>query len=344
MKKPIKLGMVGIGRAGFNMHLKEMAGKEDMFSIVAACDVEAERRETMAEKFGCKTYYKIEDIVSDPDVEVIDIATRSNDHFVHAKTALEAGKIVFLEKPMAMTYEEAKKLVEINEKLGGDRLYVRHNRRFEAKFMQVNKIIESGILGKVYYIKRSVGNFDYRSDWQTLSQYGGGQLLNWGPHLVDQALCFSGGDYKRMFAVTKHAVAAGDCEDVVKASFVGINDVNVEISISGAEAIRPPEYIVCGTRGELIDIDGTNFKIKYISEDFADPDLVASINTPMGTGFGGKIKPTFVEEERAWEENPLDHTWTYLYSAVREGKAYPVSCAEALKVMQTIQDIKDQNK
>jgi hypothetical protein len=120
MKKPIKLGMVGLGRAGFNMHLKEMAGKEDMFSVVAACDVEADRRETMAEKFGCKTYYKIEDIVSDPDVEVIDIATRSNDHFVHAKTALEAGKIVFLEKPMAMTYEEAKALDAGYEKKFGD--------------------------------------------------------------------------------------------------------------------------------------------------------------------------------------------------------------------------------
>ena len=194
MKNPIKLGMIGIGRAGYNMHLKELEGKDDMFKIVAACDVEADRREKMADRFGCKTYYKLDELLFDPEVEVVDIATRSNDHFAHAKTALEAGKTVFLEKPMSMTYKEAEKLVELGYKDGERRLYIRHNRRFEPKFLQVQSIIDSGILGDVYYVKRSVGSFQYRCDWQTLSQYGGGQLLNWGPHIVDQALRLAGGD------------------------------------------------------------------------------------------------------------------------------------------------------
>ena len=125
MNKPIKLGMVGLGRAGFGMHLKEMEGKENLFTITAVCDVEADRCEDMKEKFGCKTYTNIEDLVEDPGVEVVDIATRSYDHFRHAKTALEAGKIVFLEKPITETYEEAKVLMELNERLGGNKLYVR---------------------------------------------------------------------------------------------------------------------------------------------------------------------------------------------------------------------------
>ena len=347
MKKPIRLGMIGVGRAGYSMHLSELKGKEDMYQIVAVCDREADRRDKMHEQFGCRTYSNVEDIVMDPDIDVIDIATRSNDHYTHAKTALDAGKIVFLEKPISETYEEAKQLVELAKKYGANgerRLYVRHNRRFEAQFMQVNKIIESGILGDVYYIKRSEGSFSYRRDWQTLSQYGGGQLLNWGPHLVDQSLRFAGGDYKRMMSVICQVNAAGDCEDVVRATMVGVNGRTVEMVISGADAITPPSYIVCGNRGSLYDINGEKFKIKYLDPEYKRPDFVANIATPTDTNFSSSGPLPFIEEEREWDKNPLDHTWIYLYEAVREGKEYPISNEEALKVMQTIQHIKDQNK
>ena len=89
--------------------LKEMKDK-GLYDIVAVCDVEADRLEKMKKEYGCKTYKRVEDIVEDPEIEVIDIATRSCDHFVHAMTALQAGKTVFLEKPITMNYDEAKKL------------------------------------------------------------------------------------------------------------------------------------------------------------------------------------------------------------------------------------------
>ena len=222
------------------MHMKELLGKEDMFTLAAVCDVEEDRRNAVAEKYGAKTYSRVEDIVFDPDVEVIDIATRSCDHYKHAKTALDAGKTVFLEKPISETYEQAKALITLAEKYGENKLFIRHNRRFEPGFCQVNRIIESGVLGEVYYVKRAVGNFDIRHDWQTLSQFGGGQLLNWGPHLVDQALRFMGGDYVKMFADIRQIAAAGDCEDVVHASFVGVNGRMVEIEISGGSVLPPP--------------------------------------------------------------------------------------------------------
>ncbi|MBE6644940.1 MAG: Gfo/Idh/MocA family oxidoreductase [Ruminococcaceae bacterium] len=344
MEKRIRLGIVGLGRAGRTMHMSELKGKEDMIKVVAVCDIEEDRRNAFAEEFGAKTYYKIEDMVGDPDIDVIDIATRSCDHFIHAKTALEAGKIVFLEKPITMTYEQARELMDVSKKLekkyGSRRLYVRHNRRFEAMFMQVNEIIESGILGDVYYVKRATGNYSLRHDWQTLSQYGGGQLLNWGPHLVDQALQFCGGDYTKMFADIRQIAASGDCEDVVNASFVGVNGRLVEILISGATAISPPAYIVYGSRGALIDIDKKKFKIKYVEPGHEIEHPEADIHTPAGARFAPDIQLPFIEEEREWETNKLDHTWTYLYESVVLGKEFPISNEEALKVMQTIDEIR----
>lgn len=342
MKKPIKLGIVGLGRAGHSMHLPELKGKEDLFEIYAVCDCEEDRCEEMKETFGCKTYTRIEDIVEDPEVEVIDIATRSCDHYKHAKTALDAGKTVFLEKPMCETYEEAKRLIELSEKYGNQKLFIRHNRRFEAKFMHLKKIIDSGILGDVFFIRRTVAGFDHRRDWQTLSQYGGGQLLNWGPHIVDQAIQFCGGDYKRLFSVTKQIAAAGDCEDFIVATFEGINRRTVEIEISGGTALDVPDYIVYGTRGSLIS-KGETYEIKYMPKDYSLPSDKANPHTPVGAKFHSDDPIPFVTEENTWETNSLDHTWVYLYDSIREGKIYPISNKQALKVMQAISEIKEQN-
>lgn len=340
--KKIRLGMVGLGRAGYSMHLEEMRGMEDMFEIVAVCDIESDRRENMKEKYGCKTYEKIEDLVEDPNIDVVDIATRSCDHYKHAKTALDAGKTVFLEKPMCLDYADAKKLMDYAEKDGERRLFIRHNRRFEAKFMHLNKLIESGILGEVYYIKRSVSNYDRRCDWQTLEQYGGGQLLNWGPHLVDQALQFCGGDYKRMMSVTRQIAAAGDCEDYVSATFEGINGRQVVIEISGGTAMKVPEYVVYGTRGTLVD-NGKTFTLNCVPKDYVFEPIKANPHTPEGAQFHPNPKVPFEEKEVEWEENRLDHTWRYLYDAVVNGKDYPIKSSEALKAMQTITEIKRQN-
>ena len=341
MIKPIKLGIIGLGRAGYGMHLKELANK-GLFEICAVCDVEDGRLEKMQNEYGCKTYKRVEDIVEDPDIEVIDIATRSCDHFIHAMTALQAGKTVFLEKPITMTYDEAKKLFSYADSIGKNKLMIRHNRRFEAKFMEAQRIIDSGLLGDVYYVKRAVQNYDRRCDWQTISQYGGGQLLNWGPHLIDQALRFAGGEYKRMSSYTRQIAAAGDCEDVVFASFEGINGRLVEIEISGGVTIPGPNYIIYGSRGTLVD-KGKTYEIKYLPENYVFPPIKANAHTPVGQAFGSKEELPFVTEERTWETNRLDHVWQYLYDTVRDGKDYPIKSEEALKVMEVITEIKRQN-
>ena len=341
MKRPIKLGIIGLGRAGVGMHIPEIDGKE-LFDICAVCDVESERTRAINEKYGAKEYKLVEDIVEDGEIEVIDIATRSCDHFTHAMTALGAGKTVLLEKPITTTYEQAVRLLAYAEKCGKNKLLVRHNRRFEAKFLELQKIINSGELGEVYYVKRAETGFDRRRDWQTLSQYGGGQLLNWGPHLIDQALRLCGGDYKRMNSYTRQIAAAGDCEDAIMASFEGINGRIVEIEINGGAALPQPEYIVYGTRGALVD-KGKTYLIKHLPLDYEFTEIKASPHTPSGAGFGGDETLPFIEEEREWQKNRLDHIWQYVYDTVRNGAEYPIKSEEALKVMQVISEIKNQN-
>lgn len=172
------------------MHIHELGLYPDMFEIVAGCDWDPARREAAAKKLpGRPVYEKGEELLKDPNVELVSVATRSPDHVKHAIQAVEAGKMVMVEKPMACRIEDALELQKVADANPG-RVFVRHNRRFEAAFSHIREIIRSGKLGHIFEIKLCRHNYQWRADWQTILDCGGGQLLNWGPHLVDHALQF----------------------------------------------------------------------------------------------------------------------------------------------------------
>ena len=339
--RPIRLGIVGLGRAGWGMHCKELEGREEKFAIVAAFDVIEERRTRMAERYGCKTYERIEDLVADPDVEMVDIATRSVDHFRHAKAALEAGKDVFLEKPMTATYEEADALRALAAELNGH-LYIRHNRRFEPGFRHVRESIDSGILGEVYEIKLCRVSYQRRDDWQTLRKFAGGQLLNWGPHIIDHALCLLDAPLSELWTDLKRVAAVGDAEDHLKLIFKGENGRIVDLEISGGVALPQPEYTVWGTKGALV-LQGNTIQLKYLDPEVELVSREANPGTP-GTTFGSGEELPWCEE--TLEVSPaepvaMDMIWDALYSAVRQGQPFPITLDQAVEVMRVVSCAKE---
>ncbi len=333
---PIKLGIVGLGRAGAGMHCPELDSRKDMFQIVAVCDVIEERRNKMAEKYGCSAYQTIEELVADPEVEMVAIATRSVDHFIHGKIALEAGKDVFMEKPMCRTYDEALKLKEIAEKSKG-KLYVRHNRRFEPGFQHIREIIASGILGDVYEIKLRRVSYQRRDDWQTLKEFGGGQLLNWGPHIIDHGLQFLDSPLKSLWSDLKLVAAVGDAEDHLKIILTGENGRIIDLEISGGAAISEPEYLVWGTKGAL-SCDGNTIKMKYLDPDIEIEPRQADPGTP-GTSFGTPETLKWIEETipiNPAKKVDMTMIWDELYNAVRKGITFPITLDQAVEVMKVI--------
>ena len=348
MSNPIKLGLVGIGRAGWGMHVRDIETQLDKYQYVAACDLLPERVEKMVEKFGCKGYNNIDDLLTNPEVELVCIATRSCDHYEHGIKVLKAGKDLLMEKPMGLTLKQAEDLFATAKQLGR-RIYMRHNRRFESVFTEVKNVIESGILGNVYEINISQGSFQHRDDWQTLSEFGGGQLLNWGPHIIDHSLRLLGSPLKEITGELKQVTAGGDCEDHVIIHYTGEGGRTVNMCISGGMALNGGRiFSVYGDRGSMICND-FNIKMRYINPEQDVPPVISSPETP-GAAFGASgtyasaTEVDWVEKEYKAPADNLVVIWDYMYESYRNGAEYPIKEEEALQVMQVAEAIRKNTK
>jgi predicted dehydrogenase len=337
--EPIRLGLAGVGRAGWGRHVPELEGLEHLFKIVAACDVDPARCARIADKLGCKTYTDLKDLIADPDVELVDIATRSTDHLAHTLAALKAKKWVFLEKPMCLTHAEAVKL----RKAARGRLFVRHNRRFEPGFQHIREIMGSGLLGEVFEIKLRRNSYGRRDDWQTLIACGGGQLLNWGPHVIDHALRLLESPVKEIWSDLKCIAAVGDAEDHLRIVLKGANGRIVDLQISGGAAVREPEYIVLGTKGGLVG-SGNTISLRYLDPDVKLEPREPDPGTPPEGGFGSPDDLKWIEETievaPAMACNMKDSIWIALYNAIRKGTSFPIKLDESVEVMRIISAVK----
>jgi len=234
---------------------------------------------------------------------------------------------------MSMTYTQARRLQRASEK-GPGRLFVRHNRRFDPDFLHVREIIESGLLGDVYAVKLSRLHYSRRDDWQTILRFGGGQLLNWGPHVIDHALQLLGSPVKTQWSELKRVAAAGDAEDYVRIMLTGQTGRVVEIEINGGSALGGPVYLVCGTRGAL-SCDCQNIRIRHLDPGRKLAPRKADPRTPEG-GYGSPDELLWVEQAIPVAPKKRTDIWDELYAAIRKGRRFPVRLEQAVEVMRVI--------
>lgn len=339
----IKVGIWGLGRAGWGMHCPELDRFPKLFEIVAGCDLEVERTRSLAEKYGARVYTDPEDFLRDEAVELVSVTTRSGDHVAHAELALRAGKTVFLEKPIALTYADALRLKELEAEHPG-KLYFRHNRRFEAAFQHVREIIDSGLLGEIYEIKLNRQFYQRRDDWQALTSCGGGMLNNWGPHLIDHALQLLGAPLRDLWCDLRRVAAVGDAEDTFKVLFRGENGRLVDLEVSGGAVMPGNCYEVYGTRGALVCPDEQDIKLKYLTPGQEFPEAEARPGNPgFGWDFGQASRLRWRRETIMVEpkENCTQQDiYRYLYAAIRDGIPFPVKMEEALEVVRVTEMIR----
>ena len=183
MKK--KLAIVGYGGQGA-WHANH-AMKSDVISLAGVYDIREIRMEA-ARCAGIRTYESLEALLSDGEVDIVLCATPNDVHKKIVISALRAGKNVVCEKPVALSVSDFDEMVAEAERAGVV-FSVHQNRRWDVDFLAIKSIIESGEIGDVINIESRIhGSRGIPSDWRCKKQYGGGMILDWGVHLIDQML------------------------------------------------------------------------------------------------------------------------------------------------------------
>lgn len=342
LKDAIRIGLCGIGRTGFG-RIRNEIGTTRHFRVQAGFDLLHDRALQLRDVFGSTAHSSFDELLEDDHVELVVIATRSDTHARLAIKALQAGKHVVVEKPMATRLADADAMIAVARKAKG-RLFVRHNRRFDPPFVCAREVLASGKLGRLHSVQIRVGEYVRRSDWQTLKRFGGGQLLNWGPHVIDWALQLLGGHAVEQWSDLKLIAAAGDAEDHVKLLLKappgtdGSGGAVADLEISGANAIKQPPFVLAGDRGALI-IDGPRAKLRYLRVPPDRNTLLASDSTPGQDDKRYKVddRSDWIEEEfPAVSSRPTDF-WTEIYKTLRKGSEFPVTLDQAREVMRVIE-------
>jgi predicted dehydrogenase len=330
-KGPIRVGIVGLGRSGYYIHVECLRPMHEKFRIVAGCDLIEERAQKVADEFGARAYTDYKKLLKDQNVELVVVATRSHTHGPIAIEALNADKDALVEKPMALNVAEADKMIRTARK-AGKRLLVHHNNRHAPYLLFAQEVIKSGILGKVFYVRECNHGFNRRNDWQTLKRFGGGLLNNWGPHVIDHALQLLGGLPVRMFSDLQRVAAAGDAEDHFKITMKGKTGLLVNTEVSGGIALGEPLMRVMGTHGAMI-ISGNTATLRYLDRKKLQPVKVDQ-GPPPDNIYGNQEQLTWIEETRpAVPGKPAPSFYEFLYQTIRRGRRFPISLEEARNVV-----------
>jgi predicted dehydrogenase len=188
----IKVGIIGCGFIANRKHLPMLSLHEDV-EVVAFCDLIKERAEASAKQFGgadAKVYTDYKELVARKDIDVVHVCTPNSSHSELTIAALQSGKHVMCEKPMAKTSAEAKVMLDA-AKASGKKLTIGYQNRFRTDSQFIKRLCDNGELGDIYLGKAFATRRRGVPIWGVFMNkdlQGGGPLIDLGTHALDLTL------------------------------------------------------------------------------------------------------------------------------------------------------------
>lgn len=192
MSNIYRVGMIGCGGIAVGKHMTSLK-KLPNVEMAAFCDVSYERAREAAERFGsadAKVYRDYKELIADTSIDIVHVCTPNDTHAEISIAAMEAGKHVMCEKPMAKTAAEARMMVEAAKRTG-KKLTVGYNNRFRADSRYLHRLCSDGELGEIYFAKAHAIRRRAVPTWGVFldeEKQGGGPLIDIGTHALDLTL------------------------------------------------------------------------------------------------------------------------------------------------------------
>ena len=251
MKKVYNMAYIGFG--GMASHHFNQSKELDRINVKGIYDINPERVE-YAKSVGLVTYSSREELLADEDIDLVLIAVPNDLHKDFAIEALRAGKNVLCEKPVTITSDELKEIMAVRDETG--KIFaIDQNRRVNKDFVAMKRAVEAGLLGDVYVIESRVeGSRGVPAGWRTTKSQGGGMMLDWGVHLIDQLMYMYDSKVTEVFC-KMYKVNYDDVDDNFRLMLTFENGITAHIEVSTNNFISHPRWYVLGKDGTL-QIDG----------------------------------------------------------------------------------------
>jgi predicted dehydrogenase len=336
----IGVGIVGYGLAGRSFHAPFIAAVDGLHIAAVATTREDRRAAVRDDHPDAAVVDSFDDLLDRSDVEVVVLASPNRTHVPLGIRALEAGRHVVTDKPIATDIPSAESLVGVAQRTGRI-LSVYHNRRFDGDFLTVRGLVETGTLGPIDSLE---SRFEIRvplaDAWRENGEQAGGPHRDLGAHLVDQALLLFG-DAVRVFGQLDRRRPGTGIDD---SAFVAIEHVGGERSRLWTSLISPwgrPRFRVRGLAGEYV-------------KDERDPqeERLLAGRKPSDPGFGddppehwGRIHAVDAEPVAVRTE-PGDYRRYYaaFRDAVRDGTPPPVDPLDAIRGLRVLEAAEESSR
>jgi predicted dehydrogenase len=249
MKKTIQTAIIGYGLSGRYFHAPFLH-VHPAFKVIKVLERKGEASKELFPKI--EVVRDLEPILNDAKIELAVIATPNDLHYPMAKSCLQKGKHVIVEKPFTLTTKEADELISLAEKRKL-KVFVYQNRRWDGDFLTIKKLLKSGALGEVNEFE---AHFDrYRPKlttrlWREEEKKGGGVLFDLGPHLIDQALQLFGIPDK-IFAKIEKQRKTSKVDDYFRL-LLSFGKMKAILTAGMMVKDQGPRYIIHGTIGSFV--------------------------------------------------------------------------------------------
>ena len=347
MSEKIKVGIIGCGGIANGKHLPALR-QLDNVEIVAFCDLIEEKAQNAAKEYGApgaKVYKDYKELLKDENIVSVHVCTPNKSHSFITIDALDSGKHVLCEKPMAKTAAEAKKMLEAakrNNKL----LTIGYQGRYMPEVQYMKKIADAGELGDIYLAKphairrRAVPTWGVFLDEE---EQGGGPLIDIGTHALDLTLWIMdnyqpkyavGTTYKKLNNQTDTGNELGDWDPekfTVEDSAFGfvVMENGATIILEASWALNTLDVgelrtTICGTRAGIDNWDGVRINKVHAGKMTVEKPQLG----PGGVAFfdGQSCSPEVMEQK-------------VFYSAIQNGTPLVTLPEQALVVSQILEAI-----
>lgn len=343
-RPPVRVGIAGLGRAALFGHIPAFKALPDLYRLLAVCDLVKERRDIVERDFpDVHTYRRVEDMLDDPELDLVLVALPTADHVACALSSLRRERWTVVEAPLATKHDDARTLQAASVKARG-KLFAYTPGLFAPGFRLAKAALDDARLGEVFEVRVRVQDYVRRDDWQSVKRCLGGCTWYKGQDALLQAVALMRAQPAQLWSELKRIASLGDAEDFAHIVLKSRGAVSADVEICGGQ-LPPfdPAFVVRGDRGAFSILPGAASGTFHVLDPaFKFPRRRSSVRTPSLDDMHEQLP---IVDLPAPVEDGADAAgalafWRALYLTVRTAAPFPVPLDDVVETIRYLQLVK----